>query len=78
MIDQRKKDVLWYVCWADRDGGEVSWDGRQLAVLMDIRDELKRLNTLLHCSNFTAIPGELRAIRRNTTKPRRKKAQRAR
>ena len=78
MIDQRKKDVEWYVCWPEQNDGRVSWEGRQLAVLMDIRDELKKLNGLLHCSNFKAIPGELREIRRNTTKPRRKKAQGAR
>ncbi len=36
----------------------------QAAVLMDIRDELQRLNTLLHCENFQAIPSVLREIRR--------------
>jgi hypothetical protein len=39
---------------------------------MDIRAELKRLNHLLHCHNFTEIPGVLRGIRRNTTKRKRK------
>jgi hypothetical protein len=36
---------------------------------MDIREELQRLNRLLHCQNFTAIPSELRKIARNTAKP---------
>lgn len=36
----------------------------QLAVLMDIRDELKKLNALFHCSNFTRIPQRLDAIHR--------------
>jgi hypothetical protein len=34
------------------------------ALLMDIRDELKRLNILLHCSNFTGMPATLRTISR--------------
>lgn len=45
----------------------------QLVVLFGIYQELKRLNTLLHCSNFVGIPGTLRAIRKNTAKPKRKK-----
>ncbi len=42
----------------------------QLAVLMDIRHELQRLNDLLHCPNFLSIPHKLDAIRCNTAKPR--------
>lgn len=41
---------------------------RQVAVLMDIRDELQTLNNLLACRNFTGIPASLRAIQRNTKK----------
>lgn len=41
---------------------------RQVAVLMDIRDELQTLNSLLACRNFTGIPASLRAIQRNTKK----------
>lgn len=48
----------------------ASWDRTNAALLMDIRDELKRLNTLLHCSNFTDIPRRLERIARNTTKRR--------
>lgn len=40
----------------------------QLSLLMDIRDELKQLNALLSCRNFTNIPKTLRAIQRNTMK----------
>lgn len=41
------------------------------ALLMDIRDELERLNALLHCGNFTSIPATLREIRVNTMKRKR-------
>ena len=54
------------------DGGIKSWDAVKVAVLMDIRDELKRLNGVLHCDNFMKIPATLRQIKRNTTKPVRK------
>lgn len=43
------------------------------AILMDIRKELRRLNTLLGCRNFIDIPVTLRAIRRNTSKRRKKR-----
>jgi hypothetical protein len=33
-------------------------------LLMDIRDELVKLNALLHCQNFQNIPATLRSIRR--------------
>lgn len=42
----------------------------QLGLLMDIRDELQRLNSLLHCPNFTSIPAKLDRIVKNTAKPR--------
>lgn len=49
-----------------------TWTNVQVALLMDIRDELQRLNRLLNCPNFLSIPTSLRAIRKNTTKPQRK------
>lgn len=55
----RHKDVNWSL--SDSPG----IDGASLGVLMDIRDELKRLNNLLHCQNFINIPRELRGIRRD-------------
>jgi hypothetical protein len=39
---------------------------------MDIRDELQKLNALLHCSNFRNIPAKLERIARNTTKKKKK------
>ena len=45
----------------------------QIAVLFVIRDELKKLNALLHCHNFTGIPHTLTSIKKNTTKRRRKR-----
>ena len=70
MSDTRKRNLQWRVC--SKDDITVSYDGAQLAVLMDIRDELQKLNGLLHCSNFRGIPASLMAIRKNTNKPPRK------
>ncbi len=69
MSDRRKKDIDWTV--AEEDGRVPTWERVIVAVLMDVRDELKRLNTLLYCHNFTGIPQTLRAIRKNTTKKKR-------
>lgn len=41
----------------------ITWDHVSIAVLMDIREELRRLNRLLHCSNFLAIPSKLDALK---------------
>lgn len=54
----------------------VTWEQASLAVLMDIRGELQNLNRLLHCANFLGIPHKLDQIRRNTAKPRKRKAKR--
>ncbi len=43
-------------------GSPTTMDGAILAVLMDVRDELQRLNSLLGCSNFTGLPKDIRAI----------------
>jgi len=68
--ENRFKDTVWQV----NKGldGMISFPGAQLTVLMDIRDELKKLNALLHCSNFTAIPHVMREVARNT-KPKKRK-----
>lgn len=55
----RQKDVKWNI--PDPCPGT---DFAQLSVLMDIRDELKRLNELLHCPRFMGIPTTLRGIQR--------------
>lgn len=68
MPDTRKKDTHWII--KTNHNGTTPTDNAHLAVLMDLRDELKSLNHLLHCPNFTAIPGKLDAIRRNTTRKR--------
>lgn len=68
----RFKDTNWDFT-ATPDGGMQTWEQAQVAVLMDIRDELKRLNHLLNCPNFTSIPHKLESIRKNTTKRRKRK-----
>lgn len=59
MTDTRHQGANWSV------GTAPSMDGAQLAVLMDLRDELQKLNRLLACDNFTRIPGDIKAVRRN-------------
>ena len=44
------------------------WQYVHVRVLQDIRDELQKLNSLLHCHRFVAIPHTLNVIRKNTTK----------
>lgn len=64
---KRRKDYDW-------SGAPDNYtNGAQLRILMDIRDELKSLNALLHCGNFVGIPATLRRISRNTVKPKKKK-----
>lgn len=65
----RHKDAFWGL--PDKSDG---YPMASLAVLMDIRDELKRMNTLLHCENFQGIPRKLDRISRNTAKPRKRKS----
>jgi len=68
MADTRRKNVNWRI---DEDyQGRPPTDHAQLAVLMDLRDELQRLNTLLSCSNCIDIPNILRRIDVNTEKRR--------
>jgi hypothetical protein len=69
----RFKDVEWVFRPAG-NGSVETWEQAQVAVLMDIRDELKRLNGLLACPNFIGIPATLRSIDRKVTKPKRRKA----
>lgn len=52
---------------------EYTWEHAALEVMMDIREELRKLNRLLHCENFQDIPRTLRYIRSNTAKPRKVK-----
>lgn len=76
----RHKDVNWDLPDGkpnpDKSGSNIhQWKSIQSALLMDLRDELKKLNALLHCPNFISIPQTLNDIRRNTTKKRRVKKQ---
>lgn len=70
MANRRQKNVAWAVL--DENGRQYTGDygAAQLAVLMDLRDEIQKLNQLLHCRNFTDIPKMLRSIQRSTYKPR--------
>lgn len=53
--------------------GQYAWAAAQLAVLMDVRAELQKLNSLLHCDNAVAIPRILRDIRRRLPQPKAKR-----
>lgn len=50
-----------------------TWQHVEVALLMDISDELKALNRTLQCPNTQRIPIYLRRIASNTTKRKRKK-----
>lgn len=65
--DTRYKNFVWII----PSEANPSFEGAQLAVLMDIRDELQRLNELLHCPNFVSIPPMLDEIVINTRPKRR-------
>ncbi len=71
METKRFKDINWDL--ANGAGNIATWQNVQIAVLMDIRDELKRLNAAIYCPNFIAIPSLLRKISENTKKRKYKK-----
>jgi hypothetical protein len=55
------------------DKGEIgTWEKVGIAVLMDIRRELRTLNTVLRCPHFVAIPRKLDRIAKNTAKKKKK------
>lgn len=60
----------------DKPDGGVSAPAEvwQLVVMNEILQELKKLNRLLHCHNFTDVPFKLDKIAKNTTKKKRKPA----
>lgn len=72
MAGKRFRNIEWNL--AENPDGSVTIPHCQTAVLMDIRDELQRLNRLLNCYRFIGIPNQLEKIARNTTKRRRKKS----
>jgi len=75
-MSRRFKDIDWDL--ADKATGNIgTWERVQIAVLMDIRDELRIVRQRLHvleCRNFIEIPRTLKRISRNTAKPRKAKA----
>ena len=73
--EQRFKDRDW--C-AGNEGElyESIKDGAFLAIAMDIRNELRRIRSILECHNAQTIPLTLNRIARNTAKPRKKRAAR--
>ena len=74
-MDKRKANVDWVV--TNSEGQVTDWAQVQVAVLMDIRDELRKANVALaalRCPNFLDIPRKLDRIRVNTAKRRKKRA----
>jgi hypothetical protein len=79
MPDRRRKNGAWFV--ADEDGriyNSTRMDPHFaiLATLLDVRDELQTLNQVFRCPNFLQVPGLLRVIAANTTKPLKKRRRR--
>jgi len=70
MADRQAQNCNWDV---RDDDGTITWERAGIAVLMDIRRELKTLNQILHCQNFLAIPHKLDRIRINTTRRKRRR-----
>lgn len=62
VIKREHSKNLDFNVWRGNDGWSAEW--MAASVLQDIRDELQKLNTLLHCSNFTTLPATVRSIRR--------------
>lgn len=59
----------------DDDGSQTAdTDTIIMCMLATIRDELRRLNNVLQCPNFIAVPSKLDRIERNTRKRRKPKA----
>lgn len=78
IMARRFKDYDWATTTADGKHYAETNMAQLLSVLMDVRDELKRLNNVLQCPNFIAVPSkldlirqELKVVRRNTTKRKR-------
>lgn len=64
-------DIDWAL--ATNDKGQIAdWHMVKVAVLMDIREELRTLNRLLACPNFIQIPATLRSISRKLPAKRRR------
>lgn len=57
MVDRTSPNGEWTV--SEEDGTVPTWERAAIAVLMDIRRELKLLNAAIYCPNFQAIPSTL-------------------
>lgn len=64
MASRRMKDIAWEP--GDDKGNAPTWERVIVALLMDVRDEMKELNRTLNCPNTREIPRVLRQIRANT------------
>ena len=71
-MNTRLKNQAWLP--GTPEGAVPDWERVIVAVLLDLRDEMQSLNQLLTCHRFLALPDDIKAIRRNTTKKRKKKA----
>ena len=69
-MDRRRADANWQI--GDEQGRVLSWDECLLAVLMDIRRELKAINTVLACPSLRGIPWSLTTIAKNTKRRRKR------
>ena len=65
------KDVIWTVPEC-ANGGIASWEAVDTALLMDIRDQLQKLNAVFECPNFLMVPTYLKTIEKNSRKPKRR------
>lgn len=70
----RLKDYQWNLSCKETDQ-TFSTDHIKIALLMDIRDELKQLNRVLSCNNLSRYERILKGIRAKLPLRRRKKRQ---
>jgi hypothetical protein len=64
---RKHKDVDWQLPVTE-NGALKSWDYIQIAVLMDIRDELKKLNETLGCYRVQRMSDDIHRIDRRLQK----------
>lgn len=64
MSDTRHKNTNWELPTSET-GRIKDWAYVNIAVLMDIRDELQKLNRVFECQNFIRIPQKLDTIARS-------------
>lgn len=58
MADTRYKDANWNCDSCNGGSGKA-----ETALLMDIRDELKKLNRVFECPNFLGLPRDISKLR---------------